>query len=64
MTIDCTNLKPGDMVRLRNGSIDTVAQNDRSTIPIRLKKENNWYNPDGSYCIGIETEYDIRRHPN
>lgn len=38
MTLDCTNLKPGDKVCLRNGSIDTVYANDKSNIPIQLKK--------------------------
>jgi hypothetical protein len=59
MTIDCTSLKPGDKVRLRNGSIDTVAKNDADSILIRLKNEDDWHYPDGRHLCGIESEFDI-----
>jgi hypothetical protein len=58
MTIDCTNLKPGDKVRLRNGSIDTVAENDGLNVPIRLEKHIAWYPPNGIHQGGA-SEYDI-----
>ena len=59
MTSDCTNLKPGDKVRLRNGSIDTVAENDGLTLPIRLEKHSGWYCSNGKRWYRNETEYDL-----
>jgi hypothetical protein len=59
MTIDCTNLKPGDKVRLRNGEIDVVAVNDGLSLPIRLEKCSDWYYPNGRRAYTSESEYDI-----
>lgn len=47
MALDCTNLKPGDRVRLRNAEIRTVKENDGTEIPICLD-DNNWYYGDGT----------------
>lgn len=59
MTLDCTNLKPGDKVRLRNGEIDIVTENDGLNVPIRLKKHNCWHHLNGRYRYDLKSEDDI-----
>lgn len=60
MTLDCTNLKPGDRVRLRNGEIRTVQENDGTSMPIFLGDSHGWNYANGSYTgDGEEDERDI-----
>jgi len=49
MTIDCTNLKPGDKVRLRNNDIETVTG---------IVGSNTIYLSNGQDCYG-SGEYDV-----
>ena len=59
MTLDCTNLKPGDKVRLRNGIIDTVMRNDHDCVPIRLEGCAACHYPDGRWHEGKIHDLDI-----
>jgi hypothetical protein len=59
MTIDCTNLKPGDKVRLRNGDIDIVQRNDHDSVPIKLESEASFHFPDGRWRQGEVNDLDI-----
>ena len=47
-------------MRLRNGSIDTVAENNGLNVPIRLRNFVAWHYPNGRlWWHGIETDSDI-----
>ena len=59
MTLDCTNLKPGDKVRLRNGIIDTVMRNDHDCVPIQLEGCATCHYPDGRWHEGEIHDLDI-----
>ena len=63
MTIDLSNLKVGDKVRLRNGAIRTVIAVDKSDqyLPIKLDCRNTypWYFADGKYNEYSESDLDI-----
>jgi hypothetical protein len=59
MTLDITHLKPGDKVRLRNGDIKEVTENDSSDLPLCLQG-GDWYYPGGNYYDNNkENELDI-----
>jgi hypothetical protein len=55
MTLDCTNLKPGDKVRLRNGDIDIVQLNDHIKLQCRLE----CHYPNGQWLVNRTHEFDI-----
>jgi hypothetical protein len=59
VTLDCTNLKPGDKVRLRNGDIDVVQRNDHDSVPIKLGGEIACHFPDGRWHKGEVNDLDI-----
>ena len=59
MTLDCTNLEPGDRVRLRNGDIETVQRNDHDTVPIKLEGRKGCHFPGGRWFGGKVNDFDI-----
>lgn len=67
MTLDCTNLKPGDKVRLRNGTIAPVAINEGSDATegmligvIHSDYVLYFHCPDGKFHHeNVDREFDI-----
>jgi hypothetical protein len=58
--INCTNLKPGDKVRLRNGVIATVERNDRNDrYPINLRSFTAYHRRNGRWLNYQTHPFDI-----
>jgi hypothetical protein len=59
MTLYCAHLQPGDRVRLRNGDIQAVKENDGSGIPICLDNDDWYYGGGTRRSDGTERPLDI-----